>query len=169
MTDVERRSVNPSDSTEVEWCPVCSVSPVVLVALRHEVMRRWTEELLSAEHGCWAATKPARGELLADAIARTWPDLVIVDEVDFPACCRAALDRLPPDRVIVIGPEPDAAYETLARSRGAGGWVCRDHVAQELSAAMRAAMGCRHEPCPPRFSPAASAATLMSPTGGVFP
>ena len=130
-------------------CPVCDESPVVLIAIRHPVMRRWTDELLAAEHGCWTVVQPGRGELLVDAIARTRPELVVVDSVDFPACCRAALDALPPERVIVIGPEPDPAYRSRALAQGAGGWVCRDHVADELSAAMRAALGCLHEPCPP--------------------
>lgn len=130
-------------------CPVCDRSPIVLVAIRHPVMRRWTGELLAAEHGCWTVTQPGRSELLRDAIARVRPELVVVDAVDFPACCRAALRALPPQRVIVVGPEPDRAYRSQALGRGAGGWVCRDHLGEELSAAMRAALGCRHHPCPP--------------------
>ena len=38
---------------------------------------------------------------------------------------------------------------TLALSDGAGGWVARDDVAERLSAEMRTALGCIHEPCPP--------------------
>lgn len=135
-------------------CPVCDATPVVLVALRHPVMRRWTEELLAAEHGCWEVVQMAAGELLVDAIGRIRPDLVVVDESDFPSCCRAALDRMPPERVMVVGPEPDAGYRSLALANGAGGWVCRDQVGDHLSAAMRAALGCQHDPCPPGGSPA---------------
>ena len=51
--------------------------------------------------------------------------------------------------MIVVGPEPEAAYRHQALALGAGGWVCRDHVGEEVSAAMRAALGCRHGPCPP--------------------
>jgi DNA-binding NarL/FixJ family response regulator len=130
-------------------CPVCDGSPTVLVAIRHPVMRRWTGELLASEHGCWTVREPGSGVMLADAIRRTRPALVIVDSVDFPACCQAALRTLPPERVIVIGPEPDRAYRARALAHGAGGWVCRDHVGDELSAAMRTALGCRHHPCAP--------------------
>jgi DNA-binding NarL/FixJ family response regulator len=112
-------------------------------------MRRWTIELLHTEHHCWTVVQPGRDETLADAIERSQPELVVVDSVDFPACCRAALDALPRERVIVIGPEPDHAFRNQALARGAGGWVCRDHIGDELSITMRAALGCRHEPCPP--------------------
>jgi DNA-binding NarL/FixJ family response regulator len=135
-------------------CPVCDATPVVLVALRHPVMRRWTEELLAAEHGCWQVARMDGGELLVDAIARIRPDLVVVDDSDFPSCCQAALDRMPPERVMVVGPEPDASYRSLALANGAGGWVCREQVGDDLSSAMRAALGCRHDPCPPGQSPA---------------
>ncbi len=148
-----------------QWCPVCDATPVVLVALRHPVMRRWTEELLAAEHGCWEVTRMDGAELLADAIARIRPDLVVVDDRDFPACCQAALDRMPPERVMVVGPEPDTAYRTLALTNGAGGWVSRDHVSDELSTAMRTALGCRHEPCPPtRRALTADPAARVDPT-----
>ncbi|HEX6236878.1 MAG TPA: hypothetical protein VFZ68_06775 [Acidimicrobiales bacterium] len=130
-------------------CPVCDASPAVLVGVRHPVMRRWTIDLLDAEHGCWIVEQPRPGELLAEAIERTRPALVVVDSADFPGCCQAALAAVPHGRVVVVGPEPDAAYRRLALSHGAGGWVCRDHVGEELSTAMRAALGCRHRPCPP--------------------
>jgi DNA-binding NarL/FixJ family response regulator len=148
-----------------EPCPVCDRSPNVLVAIRHPVMRRWTCELLASEHGCWTVSEPGSGEMLADAIRRTQPALVIVDSIDFPACCQAALRTLPPEHVIVIGPEPDQAYRARALALGAGGWVCRDHVGDELSAAMRAALGCRHDPCAPG-SPTADRQPHASLTSG---
>lgn len=112
-------------------------------------MRRGTAELLAAEPGCWNAVEPYPAELLVDAIARTRPDVVVVDSVDFPACCRAALDGLSPHRVIVIGPEPDAAYRSWALGQGAGGWVSRDQIGDDLTAAMRAALGGLHWCSPP--------------------
>lgn len=135
-------------------CAVCDASPVVLVALRHPFMRRWTEELLAAEHGCWDVEEMRAGELLVDAIARVDPHLVIVDDRDFPSCCRTALNRIPRERVMVVGPEPDLGYRSLALARGAGGWVSRDQVGERLSSSMRAALGCRHEPCPSEVPPA---------------
>lgn len=146
-------------------CPVCDATPVVLVALQHPVMRRWTEELLESEHGCWDVAQMVDGEMLVDAIARIRPDLVVVDESDFPACCQAALDRMRPERVLVVGPEPDTAYQRFAFANGAGGWVCRDHVGEELSSAMRAALGCRHAPCPPTRRPATANTVNTSQLG----
>lgn len=137
----------PSSTTEP--CPVCDQSPTVLVAIRHPVMRRWTGDLLASEHGCWTIAEPRRREMLAAAIERTQPALVIVDSIDFPECCRAALGALPRDRVIVVGPEPDQAYRKAALGNGAGGWLSREDVGDELSTAMRRVLGCRHDPCPP--------------------
>jgi len=149
-----------------EPCPACDRLPTVLVAIRHPVMRRWTGELLAAEHGCWAVVQPRAGEMLVDAIERAHPDLVIVDSVDFPACCQAALRALPSERVIVIGPEPDRAYRSHALALGAGGWVCRDHVGEELSGAMREALGCRHHPCGPGTPPSRSPSEGGVTSGG---
>ena len=145
---------------------MCDESPTVLVGIRHPVMRHWTIDLLETEHGCWTVAAPRPGELLAGAIARSQPDLVVVDEADFPACCRAALDALAPERVVVIGPEPDAAYRAHALANGAGGWVCRDHVGEELGTAMRLALGCRHAPCPPGAASGPSDASVTHTEGG---
>lgn len=139
----------PGTGALSQRCPVCDGMPTILVGIRHSAMRRWTIGLLAADHGYWSAVEPAAGELLADAIARTQPDLVVVDSVDFPDCCRATLDALPPDRGIVIGPEPDRAYRCRALTDGARGWVCRDEIGEELSATMRTALGCRDALCLP--------------------
>lgn len=129
-------------------CPLQSILPVILDAIRHPVMRRWSDELLSAAPGCWTVAQPQPGEMLVDAIARTQPDVVVVDTVDFPACCLAALDALPPGHVVVVGPEPDPAYRRSALAQGAAAWVSRDHLGEELAAAVRAALGCPLTECP---------------------
>jgi hypothetical protein len=112
-------------------------------------MRHLTQELLRREHHCWVAAELTEGELMADCLRRVEPDLLVVDDRDFPACCRPALDAFPPDRVIVIGPEPNQGYEHAARRNGAGAWISREHVGEELGAAMRRLLGCHHAPCPP--------------------
>ncbi len=145
--------MNGTGQASEDTCPVCDAAPTVLVGVRHPVMRRWTIDLLDSEHGCWIVEQPRPGELLADAIERMRPALIVVDSADFPACCQAALAAVPLGRVIVIGPEPDTAYRRLALSHGAGGWLCRDHVGEELSTVMRAALACRHRPCPPGTRP----------------
>lgn len=145
---------------------MCDGAPTVLVAIRHPVMRRWTGELLASDHSCWVVGQPRTGEMLAEAIDRAHPDLVIVDSVDFPACCQAALRALPSDRVVVIGPEPDRAYRSRALALAAGGWVSRDHVGEELSGAMRTALGCRHHPCGPATPPSRPASEEHVTPGG---
>lgn len=132
----------------VEPCPVCDGEPRVLVAIRHSAMRRFTRELLARDHGCWDAAAIGLGEALGPALARCHPDLLVVDAADFPACC-PALGRFPPGRVIVVGREPDRSYRAVALSAGAGGWVPRERIAEDLGPAMRGALGCHHAPCPP--------------------
>ena len=130
-------------------CPVCDGNPRVLIAIRHPAMRRFTRDLLERDCRCWVATTLDAGELLAQALVRAPADLLVVDGIDFPACCRRALADFPSDRVIVIGPEPDAAYRHLALAAGAAAWIPRERIGEELGAAMRRALGCLHDPCPP--------------------
>ena len=125
----------------------------MLVAVRHSAMRRFTLELLRREHACWAAEAPADGELLVDALARMQPDVLVVDDGDFPACCRAAIDAFPPSRVVVVGTEPDRSYQRAAYRAGAGAWVPRERVGEQLGPVMREVLGCRHAPCPPDHNP----------------
>jgi DNA-binding NarL/FixJ family response regulator len=147
MTDTaEGRTMGRVSS---EPCPVCDAIPRVLVAVRHSVMRRYAAELLSRECGCWASSDVAANEMLPGAIERFQPDLLVVDVGDFPACCQAAIDSFPRDRVVVIGPEPDPSYGAVALAKGAAACVTRDNVGEELVPAMRSVLGCRHDHCPP--------------------
>ena len=143
-----RRGADDPLSGPMAGCPFHLTVPVILDAIRHPVMRRWSHELLVSERGCWTVAQPMVGEMLVDAITRTEPDVVVVDTVDFPTCCQAALEALPPGHVIVIGPEPDPAYRSVAMAQGAAGWVSRDHVGDELALAVRRALGCPYEVCP---------------------
>lgn len=131
-------------------CPVCDGEPCILVVMRHPGMLRFTRELLRREFGCWAATEAHQDERLATTLERVTPDLMVVDAGSFPNCCLAALDRIDRSRVIVIGPEPDESYRSAALAAGAGAWLPRDRVADELASEMRRLLGCTHAPCPPR-------------------
>ena len=126
-----------------EPCPGCDASPLVLVAIQHAGMRRFTLELLRREHRCRVA-EPEPGELLAVSLSRFEPDLLVVDDRDFPECCLAALLSFPPERAIVIGPEPDRGYEELAFVNGAGSWIPRERVGEDLAPAIKKLLGCRH-------------------------
>lgn len=145
-----------------QGCPVCDGSPRVLIGVRHAVMRRFAVELVRREHRCWVATEPEEGELLADAIRRLDPDVLVVDDGDFPACCRAAIAAFPRARVVVVGTEPDDAYEAAAFRAGAGAWVPRERVGEALGTVMREVLGCRHAPCPPGDDRAEAAAASGS-------
>ena len=130
-------------------CRVCDGQPRVLVVMRHPTMRRLTRELLEREFACWVATEARADDTLARMLDRLTPDLLIIDAAAFPTSCLAALAHIPRDRVIVIGPEPDPSYRAIALASGAGGWLPRDHVADELSSELRRVLGCGHAPCPP--------------------
>lgn len=134
-------------------CPVCDGQPRVLVVMRHPTMLRFTRELLDREFRCWLATELGVGQQLADTLDRMTPDLMIIDAADFPSCCLAALARIPRQRVIVIGPEPDPSYRAAALANGAGAWISRDRVGEELAQEMRTILGCIHDPCPPAHRP----------------
>lgn len=130
-------------------CPVCDGEPRVLLVMRHPTMLRLTRDLLDREFGCWLRTEMQAGEMLAEILDRETPDLMIIDERDFPACCRDTLERYPRDRVIVIGPEPDPGYRAAAIANGAGAWLPRERVGDDLAGEMRRLLGCVHDPCPP--------------------
>lgn len=139
----------PEPSEGAEPCPVCDGEPRVLVVMRHPAMLRFTRQLLERECGCWVASEVRSGPSLARALDELIPDLLVIDAADFPTCCLTALDHIPRDRVIVIGPELDRAYRDVALANGAGGWLAREEVADQLGTEMRRVLGCRHNPCPP--------------------
>ena len=120
----------------------------MVVAVAHPTVRQLAVELLEREHSCWRVQSLDSPSDLARALTSTSPDVVVVDAADFPRCCRGALDGFPRERVVVVGPEPDAAYERAARRAGAGAWLARDRLAEDLSAAISRALGCSHARCP---------------------
>lgn len=139
----------------VQRCTGGLTAPVVLDAISHRMMRRWTRDLLECAGGCWRLSEPRAGEMVADAIGRIDPAVLVVDDAAFPECCQLAIESFPADRVIVVGPEPDVAYEASALARGAAAWLSRDHVSEALPGAVRAALHCPHDQCPPPGHPAA--------------
>ena len=122
--------------------------PWVLIAVPHPAMRRLILALLDREQGCWnACIHPAT---LGTALRDLDPDLAIVDGVDFPRCCVALPTGYPRSQVVVIGQEPDARARAAALRLGAGGWVARDEIAEQLTAEMRIVLGRRTESGPVR-------------------
>jgi len=115
----------------------------VLVAMSHPTMRALTCELLEGEGRCRVTGVVGHDQALADAIDREYPDLVVLDTAQFPGDCRQALRRFPSEQVIVIGPEPGDAYRTAALAAGAGAWVARDRIADDLIAEVWRVLGAR--------------------------
>jgi len=109
----------------------------VLVAIRHPAMRRYTCAILDAEGGCSAVVELERGTTPADALARWRPDLVVIDTGEFPECGSRALPGFPADRVIVVGPEPEGDYRAAALAHGAGAWISRDRLGDDLPPEVR--------------------------------
>lgn len=144
-------------------CPVCDGDPRVLVAIRHPGMRHLTADLLAREYHCWVASDLRADQSLADGLAAARPDLLVVDAADFPACCPRRFEGFPRSRVVVIGPEPDPGYRSQALGNGAGAWIPRERVGDDLGPAMRAILGCVHDPCPPHVPAAPEGAARRSP------
>lgn len=107
----------------------------VAVAIAHSAMRRLVVDLLDRDHDRWlvSAVKDVSDLGVADS---AHADLVIVDTADFARCCCRFPPSFPMGRVIVIGPEPDPAYRQAALRCGAGAWLSRECVAEELCDAL---------------------------------
>jgi DNA-binding NarL/FixJ family response regulator len=132
----------------VGGCPLCDGNPVVLVALRHPAMRRFTRELLRRECRCWTPIESQAGASLASELATLAPELLVMDAADFSDWCQDGSAGFPPARVVVVGPEPDPSYRQAARARGAASWVARERLGEDLAVEMRRVLGCTHHPCP---------------------
>jgi len=133
---------------DVAQCPVCTGTASVVLAVAHDALRHLIAELLDHDHASWQVVDVPNVRDLAGAITAAAPDLVILDVGDFARCCHDALEAFPRPRVIVIGPEPDVAYERAARQGGAGAWLTRDRVGEDLIVAMRGVLGCAPAPVP---------------------
>ena len=133
--------------TPVEVCNGWAGRPRVVVAVPHRAMREFIVELLNRDRDQWAVAAVGSVSELDDN-SSSYPDLVIVDIADFAGCCRRLPATLALARIVVIGPEPDRAYRDAALQCGAGAWLSREHVAEELCDALRAAHACACEPHP---------------------
>ena len=120
--------------------------PHVLLVVAHRAMRALIVELLQRDHACW--TVSAIDSVSEIDHTSSHLDLVIVDTADFATVRR----QLPPTfslaRVVVIGPEPDPAYRHAAIHFGAGAWLSRDCIADELCATLCSAIACAYESYP---------------------
>lgn len=120
-------------------CAVPAGRPRVVVSVAHLGMRSLIVDLLSRDDGRWEVWAVDEVSEVGNANALQ-ADLVIVDTSDFARCCRALPGGFALGRVVVIGPEPDPAYRQAALSGGAGSWLSRERVAEELSDALHSAL-----------------------------
>jgi len=111
--------------------------PQVLLAMTHPTMRALTSELLQRDGRCQVRAVSGRDQAVADAIDLEHPDLVVLDTPRFPGGCRRALRRFPSDRMIVVGPEAGESYRAAALAAGAGAWVARERIGDDLVAEVR--------------------------------
>ena len=134
-------------TTRAEVCAVSTSRPHVVLVVAHRAMRTLIVELLRRDQGSWTVSAVDSVSEI-DHTALSHPDLVIVDTADFATVRR----QLPPTfalaRVVVIGPEPDPAYRQAAVHFGAGAWLSRDRIAEELCASLRSALACADESHP---------------------
>lgn len=130
---------------------MCTGSPAVVVAVGHHTLRQLILELLEGDQVHWQLHAVADRRNLAAIVTAAGPDLVVLADGD-PRCCLELLSPFAPRRVIVIGPEPDPAYERAARRAGAGAWLSSDRVGEDLIVSMHRVLGCTHDP---RAQPAA--------------
>ena len=121
--------------------------PRVVVAVPHRAMRDFIVELLYRDRDHWAVSAVDDVSELDDS-SSSHPDLVIVDTADFAGCCRRLPASMARARIVVIGPEPDPAYRGAALHCGAGAWLSRERVAEELCDALRSAHACTCESLP---------------------
>ena len=130
-------------TTRTDMCAASIPGTHVALVVAHRTMRALIVELLELDLGCWTVSA-IRDVSEIDHVS-TPPDLVIVDTADFATVRR----QLPPTfalaRVVVIGPEPDPAYRQAAVQFGAGAWLSRDRIADELCSALRSALACVFE------------------------
>lgn len=116
--------------TPAEVCNGCPGRPHVVVVIAHRRMRELTVELLRGDRGRWAVSAvSSASEVDNDA---STSDLVVIDTADLASVRRTLPATLALARVIVISPEPDLAYRNAALRCGAGGWLSRDRVAEDL-------------------------------------
>jgi len=69
------------------------------------------------------------------------PDIVVIDAASFFGSCDGRLGRFPVQHLVVIGPEPDPFYRQATLDRGAGAWLSRDDVSDELGPAISILLG----------------------------
>ena len=133
--------------TPVEVCNGRTGRSRVVVAVPHRAMREFIVELLNRDRDHWAVSAVDSVSELDDNPS-AHPDLVIVDTADFAGCCRRLPATLALARIVVIGPGPDRAYRDAALHCGAGAWLSRERVAEELCDALRSAHACACQPHP---------------------
>jgi DNA-binding NarL/FixJ family response regulator len=100
--------------------------------MTHPTMRRYVCDLIERGCRCWLATTIPEPGPLHDVITNLHPDAIVLEAAQFPQCCPAIGDTFPISHIVVIGPYPDDAYRDAAYAAGAGAWIPRDRLPDEL-------------------------------------
>ena len=100
--------------------------------MAHPTMRRYVCDLIEQGCRCWLATSSPEPVQLGHIVATLHPDVVVLESSTFPACCSGTSDVFPVEHVVVVGPYPDDAYRDAALAAGAGAWIPRDGLSNQL-------------------------------------
>ena len=109
-----------------------------MVIVAHRAMRDLIVELLDHDRDDWAVSAAASVSELDHAADRQ-PNLIIIDTADFAAVRRLLPPTVSLSGIVVIGPEQHPAYRDAALALGAGGWLSRENVAEDLGDTLRSA------------------------------
>lgn len=126
-------------------CLACTGSPTAVIAVDHDALRQLIVALLCRDDVSWGVC-PCVMTDVAQTAAGNGADVAVVATAHFPSACGDLLAVLPAEKVVVIGPEPEGAYERAARDAGAGAWVSRDRIGEDLRSALHTVLGCSRGP-----------------------
>lgn len=111
----------------------------IAVVVAHPALRDLVVTLLERSDATWVVSATADSRSVAARLGTDAPDVVVVDAGDVARCCHATFAAFPPDRLVVIGPQPGQDYERAALRSGVGGWLPRERLADDLAGLVRAA------------------------------
>jgi DNA-binding NarL/FixJ family response regulator len=116
----------------------------VVLADDHTLVRAGVRRILEAEPGFEVVAEVADGESALAAVARTSPDVLVLDlsmpGMDGLEVLRRTRERYPELRVLVLTMHAEAEYASRAVEAGADGYLLKDSAVQDLVAGIRTVM-----------------------------
>ena len=114
----------------------------VVLADDHTLVRAGVRKILEAEPGFEVVAEVADGEAALAAVARTRPDVLVLDlsmpGMDGLEVLRRTRERHPELRVLVLTMHAEAEYASRAVESGADGYLLKDSAVHDLVAGLEA-------------------------------